>query len=186
MRAPILFLAPLLAGCMSIPTHSLDDWRGAQSRHFDHTTPKQFETALARVFDASHPGEYQLRPLPDGVLAERRWLIYVVIGAASGDEQWHVSYAPAAAGIDARADLVNIPGGGWPPNMNGAERPDNPATYELLWSRLDYVLGNRAGWPGCDDYARPLAHHSIDQGQGWGLCGGDWSAKPALRISDSH
>jgi hypothetical protein len=178
--------AAWLAGCASIPSYSLDDWRAAQSHHFAHTTSAQFEAALTRVFEASNPKAYTLRPTPTGVIAERPWREYLVIAAASGTEEWQLSYKQAGDGVDAQADLSNVPGMMIPPVAASIQRPDSTASYDLLWSRLDYVLGNRPDWLSCAAWSAPLRHHSVDVVSEWGLCGLGAADAPPLRLAESH
>jgi hypothetical protein len=178
--------AVALGGCSSIPTHSLDEWRTAQTHHFAHTNSKDFEAAFQSVLDAAFPGKYQFRPIPNGLLAERHWTIYVVLGYAAGIEHWQVTYSPEGDGVVAQADLSNATTSAYPPPANDLLRPDNPATYELLWARIEYVLGQRQDWESCEAYAAPLHRKSIDPGQEWGPCGQSTSDAMPQRLALSH
>jgi hypothetical protein len=144
--------ALLLAGCSSTHRAGLDAWGGAQNCHFAHVTKKEFETALRRVFDASRPKAYGLRPAEGGALVEQHWALDVVFGSAVDLERWKLEYARAGDGIDAHVDAEHVQRESVLPVGNGIGPPT--AAYQLLWSRLDYVLGNRANWPRCEESAR--------------------------------
>jgi len=156
---------------MHLQTSSLDDWRAAQSHHFAATSPKQFEHALQAALDASQPRAYTVRPAPGGVIAERRWNEYAVLAWSQGLERWQIAYDASDDGVDARADLTAMPTNVWPPDFSVVDRPDNPATYDLLWARVSYMLGQRSDWETCDAFGASLRHRSMDALQSWGLCG---------------
>ncbi|MGH6887977.1 MAG: hypothetical protein ACREHF_02070 [Rhizomicrobium sp.] len=184
MRVPMLALCAVsLGGCFSIPQPSMDQWRQAQQRHFDHITTPEFEAALQRVFSASVPGGYSVRPAPGGAIAERNYDDFAMLAVARGLERWQITYAAKGDDIDAHADVVNIPGQSFPADINVQIRPDTPATYELFWQRLGYVLNARKEWPTCRDYAASLRFKSKDPIQSWGLCGTGSSDVPPQKIS---
>lgn len=186
MRAAMVVFGLLLSGCVQFPTHTLDDWRAAQSHHFSGVTTRQFEQALQVAFGASYPKGYQVRPASNGVIVERHWLDYAVLAYTGGLEHWQISYSAAGDGIDANADMVATSSDSWPPQPNDIERPDNPATYDLLWARISYVLGQRADWESCDDYDDIVRHKSLDQLQGWGMCGSGADDRAPTRVLASH
>lgn len=168
--------ATLLAGCASKPVR-LDEWGGAQNCHFAHVTKPNFETALHRVFDASGPKIYGLRPEEGGALVEQHWTLDVVFASAAGRERWRLEYAPAGDGIDVHAEMERAPG----PILSagGKDMPPSGKTsdYQLLWSRIEYVLGKHGDWPRCESRSRlPRS----------GLCSTDSSAAPPPRLAESR
>ncbi|HEX3653379.1 MAG TPA: hypothetical protein VHU18_11210 [Rhizomicrobium sp.] len=126
---------------------------------------------MQAVFTSSRPGEYQLRPSPGGILAERNFKRYLVVALLEGVEHWQISYRQDGDAVMAQADLFEVPGPGVPATYGGVLRPDSPQTYQLLWDRIAYVLGQRPDWVSCDEYRASLARHSLDGGQEYGLCG---------------
>ncbi|HEX3430758.1 MAG TPA: hypothetical protein VHT03_07710 [Rhizomicrobium sp.] len=158
--------AVLLAGCMSAKPVRLDEWGAARNCHFAHVTKKEFETAVRRVFDASGPKIYGLHPEEGAALVEQHWALDVVFASAAGVERWRLEYAPAEDGIDVHAELEHAPG----------DAPSGKTvSYELLWSRIEYVLGNRTDWPRCK---------SGPKLPGSGLCASDSS--PPLKLARSR
>lgn len=93
-----------------------------------------------------------------------------MIAAAEGTEHWEISYKVEGPNLIARADLMNV-AASFPPTSSVPNRPDSPSTYDLLWQRVAYVLGQRHDWPSCTEYKAHLAPHSLDQVQEFGLCG---------------
>jgi hypothetical protein len=169
-------LAALLASCMSAHPIRLDEWGAAQNCHFAHITKEELETALRRVFDASGPKVYGLRPEEGGALVEQHWALDVVFASSTGVERWRLEYAPAGDGVDVHADVEHAPGAGASSGRNEIRPAGNAADYQLLWSRVAYVLGNGADWPRCKS-ASKLA--------GLGLCGAGSPALP-LRLARSR
>jgi hypothetical protein len=167
-------LAPaaiLLAGCVSKQVARLDAWHSARNCHFSHVAKGEFETALRRVFDASRPHVYGLRPEEGGALIEQHWALDVVFTSASGVERWRIEYAPAGDGIDAHAEVEHVRDRSVLPAGNAVVPADGTAGYQLLWSRLDYVLGNRTDWPRCKSASKRSRGPSPDPLPTSGLCG---------------
>lgn len=173
-KALALGVATLVVGCVSSQSVRLDEWGGAQNCHFAHITKQDFETALHRVFEASGPRIYGLRPEGGGALVEQHWTLDVVFASGSGTERWRLEYAPAGDGIDARAEVEQVPGVGALRTGKDVKPPGDTGNYELLWSRLQYVLGGRADWPRCERSSK--VPHA-------GLC--SKGASPPLRLARS-
>lgn len=152
----------------------LDEWGGAQNCHFAHVTKQQFEAALRRVFDANRPKVYGLRPEEGGAMVEKHWALDVVFASATGGERWRVEYAPAGDGVDAHAEVTHNSGEGPLPKRIEQPHSTDAANYQLLWSRLAYVLGNRPDWPRCETSSRVA---------GAGLCA---IAQAPLRLAGSR
>ena len=169
-------IAAHLAGCTSTRPLRLDAWGGGQNCHFAHLSKQEFQTALRRVFDASGPKIYGLRPEEGGALVEQHWTLDVVFASASSLERWRLEYAPAGDGIDVHAEVERAPRAGFASAANTAQPRGDAPSYRLLWSRIQYVLGRRADWPQCK--ARAKQPRS-------GLCSGDASAAPPLRLARS-
>jgi hypothetical protein len=168
-------LAVLLAGCVSTQVHKLDEWGAARNCHISHVTKKEFETALSRVFAASHPKSYALRPQEGGALVEQHWQLDVVLGSASIVERWQIEYAVAGDGIDSHADREHIVSESTLPAGNGIPGSINTKMYKLLWARLAYVLGTRTDWPACK---------SGETAEDSGLCAAP--RVPPFRAARSH
>ena len=178
MRAFVLVpVAALLAGCMSAKPIRLDEWGAAQNCHFAHVRKGEFETALRRVFDASRPKIYGLRPEEGGAMVEQHWALDVVFASATGVERWQLEYAPAGDGIDVHAAVEHPPDRSVGPDRNESRRSGDTAEYQLLWSRIAYVLGAIPDWPRCEI---PSKH------PGSGLSGNGSSHRPPLRLARAH
>lgn len=176
-RALALAVAGLLAACMSSGPPRLDEWGGGQNIHFAHVTKAEFETALHRVFDASGPKIYGLRPEEGGALVEQHWTLDVVFASASGNERWRLEYAPAGDGVDVHAEVEHALKAGFLPVRKEMEPSENTPNFRLLWLRVQYVLGGPGDWPQCES-SSGLPHS--------GLCSANSSAAPPLRLVGSR
>lgn len=170
----LVALAGLVAGCASQPAR-LDAWGGGQNCHFAHVTKQEFQTALHRVFGASGPKVYGLRPEEGGALVEQHWALDVVFASSSGAERWRLQYAPAGDGVDVHADVEDDPETRASPLGKNVQPLNGTANYRLLWSRIQYVLGGRTDWPECK---------SSRTGPGSALCSG--SSGAPVRLAKSH
>lgn len=171
-----LAVTGLLAGCTSSPPVRLDEWASAQNCHFAHVARGEFETALRRVFEASAPKVYGLRPEGGGALVEKHWTLDVIFASVSGAERWRLEYAPAGDGIDVHAEVEHTSAPGPLAKRMETQRSADRPNYELLWSRVAYVLGNRGDWPRCEKSKIP----------GAGLCSTGSSQPPPLRLAGSR
>src|SRR5579862_818222 len=118
MKGLALWVAGNLAGCVASRPIRLDEWGAAQNCHFAHVTKRNFETALRRVFNASGPKIYGLRPEGGGALVEQHWTLDVVFASASGTERWRLEYAPAGDGVDVHAEVEHATAAGPTPAPN--------------------------------------------------------------------
>jgi hypothetical protein len=179
IRRPLalaIALGALLAACTTHPVH-LDEWGGAQNVHFAHVSKTDFEDALRRVFEASGPRIYGLRPEEGGALVEQHWALDVVFASKAGLERWRLEYAPAGDGVDVHVEEEHPRRSASALADDNEQSVSNTADYRLLWSRVEYVLGKRGDWPRCETPSNlPRSR----------LCSTGPSAEPPLRLAKSR
>lgn len=155
-----------VVGCAAPRTYSINQWRSAQDRTYNVSKWK-FERAVEAVFDASRPGRYQARPDRNGVSFSRSWNHYFVLATSTGNEDWFIYENAVGDNIDVEVNFSGMAGGFLMPTVK-IQAP-KPAFYELLWDRVDYVLGLRDDWTSCDDYEKKIGYMSGDVF--YGFCG---------------
>jgi hypothetical protein len=104
----------------------------------------------------------------------RDWNYFLVITIARGRETWDFRVSEARNVITAHATALIV--------GNRREPPDDPAVYQLIWARADYVLGKRPDWLTCDQYFKTMADPKSPHDAFWGLCGYLSDDKPPERL----
>ena len=138
--------------------------------------PEEVLVAAARVF-ALADDDYNVSHFPNGISAQRNWLIYMVISAAMGTDTWQVNVMPegegtkiivqhSGQGSSVFAGPVATSGGGTSttamtvPTM--ANMTTTPAIYQLFYARLEHLLGKRQDWPTCKDASKLFTEGHLD------------------------
>lgn len=138
------------------------------TRTYPDTTPDQVIAAAERVLKLADGDDMQVFHGETGFEARRRWLVYIVIGAAAGVDHWSFRATSTPAGTRATV-AINQSSQGLSPSpvvtqggsgMGVGTGPAvsagiiSPALYDLFWRRVDYVL-QRPGsaWLTCKQWA---------------------------------
>ncbi|WP_146218714.1 hypothetical protein [Halomonas sp. LBP4] len=155
---------------------SRDEFINTTQRSYEGVTEREFYQAAERLFTLSdgddttfaYPGEHSM-------VAQRNWMIYLVLSFTQGTHTWQIATEPTDTGLDATV-YASIQSGavhGMIGGRGGASTStiptmqnivNTPAVYELFWSRMDYLLGKSESWPTCDDWKAKLR-----QGETYGL-----------------
>lgn len=163
----------VVSGCASIAPHQtieeLSTLRNkkleAATHKFNDTKEQDVEKAIVKVFNLLDGNDVKFDLRTNKILVSRWWTFYAVFNVGFGKDFWEFKIKEAGNGtevtaaFDAEANTgmfaapvstdfkENIGIGG---NMNvGASIAD----YDLLYSRVEYILGNNKAWPTCDDIA---------------------------------
>jgi hypothetical protein len=171
MKALLTILAALaLSGCANyaVPPMSRHDQLAMTTRIYPDTTPEQVIAAAEKVLKLADGDDMQVAHGETGFEARRRWLVYIVIGAAAGVDHW--SFRATSTPDGTRATVaVNQSSQGLSPSpvvtqsssgMGVGTGPAisagiiSPALYDLFWRRVDFVL-ERPGstWLTCQQWA---------------------------------
>ena len=150
-KALITDLGPLIK---SRPMHDLVLWPDQAVPLLGYMAWPNDPAMFERWLEAHRrDDESAISELTQGLtLVEQHWALDVVFGSAVDLERWKLEYARAGDGIDAHVYVEHVQRESVLPVGNGIGPPT--AAYQLLWSRLDYVLGNRANWPRCEESAK--------------------------------
>lgn len=120
--------------------------------------------AADRVFRLADD-DYTVSHSPTGLHAQRNWMVYMVITAAMGTDNWNlvtenlpeggvkVMVTHSGQGSSVTAMPVATTTGGYSATAVTTPGMQNmttqPAIYQLFFARLDYFLGKRADWVTC-------------------------------------
>jgi hypothetical protein len=161
-----------LAGCMPPPQQlspheaAIERERQLQmvTRTYAGKTQQEVLMAADRIFRLADE-DYAISHYPTSLTAQRKWLIYMVLAAAMGTDTWSVSAEPADSGVKVTALLnqtvgnigampIATTGGQWSAAPSTTQPMQNittrPASYQLFFARLDYLLGERTDWLTCN------------------------------------
>lgn len=134
------------------------------SRVYEDKSPQEVLLAADRIFRLADD-DYNVSHSPTALQAQRNWMIYMVISAAMGTDNWMVSTETLPTGGtkvmaahsgqagSVFAGPVATTGGGMSATAVTTPGMQNmtttPAIYELFFARLDYLLGKRPDWVTC-------------------------------------
>lgn len=160
-------VAVLLTGCVSIPTpQNRADWEAVHSRVYAGKSSEEVLDAAERILrsaDKDFKFDY-----PDGKLvATRAWSVFFVIGGAGGTDYWEISALPVDDGVKATTRITRangatyvapVVGGGGGATVGSSSTPGQPLqwrpTYDLFWSRMDYMLDGSGRWITCKEFEK--------------------------------
>jgi hypothetical protein len=154
IRMLVIASAVALCGCAGAPLPTTDQLEVARRHDFGPADSAKVAKAIASVFRASRPGDYQVTVVPGEVRAQYTWTNLTLLDVAKGVDSWDVrliSDGPNLIGIAQRDDrsgdlFLTITQPTW----------DELSAYSLLWSRVDYVLGVRGDWQTCAQWRTSL------------------------------
>lgn len=160
--------AAVLTGCAA-PQRlmTIDEAAVATHRVFKGVTTEQALAAAERVLWLADGDDFAIDRERDELMATRNWTIYLVLGFVTGTDQWIVKARPVDGGTDvtfAVGSVAQPAGARITPRRDGDPRPrvmgsmhEGTAIYDLVWSRMAYLLGQRDSWMTCADSAARVA-----------------------------
>lgn len=172
----ILLISFVLTGCATRQTMGRDEFINTTTRSYSNVSEREFYNAAERLFRLSDEDDYEFAyPGEHAMVAQRDWLIYVVLAFAQGTHTWQIETEPTENGVNATAyvslrssTVTGTPTGGGGATTHTSPTMQNivntPAVYELFWTRMDYLLGKSESWPTCSDW-----QSRIDSGDTYGL-----------------
>ena len=135
------------------------------TRVYPDKKPEEILLAADRIFRLADD-DYTVSHGPTALQAQRPWMMYMVISAASGTDTWVVETTPEGNGTKVMArhsgqssSMMVSPvvtssgsaGFGAGTTMPIQNMTTKPAIYQLFFARLDYFMGKQADWPTCRD-----------------------------------
>jgi hypothetical protein len=182
-RSFALLALVALAGCGGAPHRIVDrdDFLAEATRHYRNETRERVIRAAETVIRMSDPEDVEMRYTAAGFVALRKYFIYAVLASASGREKWELTVEDGRG--DEVASLTISEAGTTTDGYSSTpyeNAMNNFPLYRLFWKRVDYILGKRPDWVGCDQEEAALRA----QGQNpivalGGLCGPTSSGRNA-------
>ncbi|MCK8131694.1 hypothetical protein [Pseudoalteromonas sp. 2CM28B] len=153
VKLVVAALILVLAGCASQrPDLSQEEWK---LREYKNHNKEEVISAAREVIRLSDPSDVNFENTPDGFNATRTSIGYYVV-ANEIDGYAFNFVAQEKNGItrsrleieetEINQSLLTL---GLPVGKNG--KPDHPYVYDLFYSRIAYLLGDKDEWHRCDD-----------------------------------
>lgn len=147
-----MVLLASLGGCVSEQPWDRAQQNTITSRSFAGHTSADLLRAAEIAFRRSDPKNTSFDYQSDGFIATRRVSAYFVIAAMNGNYQFRVSTTrngdKSILSIKAYANLTAITAAGAQPSAIGTF-VESKGTYDLMFERVSYALGDRESWLGC-------------------------------------
>lgn len=165
----IAVMALLVSGCASQRTMERSEFIEVSKHTYSGVSEDEFYAAAERLFKLSDESDYSFSyPGEHAMIAQRDWIIYIVLAMAQGTHTWQLNTEQSGDGVESTvyvssqaSGVSGAPTGGGgvstitTPAMQNIE--NTPAVYELFWARMDYLLGKSSQWPTCDDWDQKIS-----------------------------
>lgn len=146
-------------------------WEREATRVWEKETKARVIAAAEAVLKHSDPGDIVFEYRAGGFLARRRFSIFAVLATAEGEDRWNFAAAGNEEGASASVRIIQR-GTARSGNMSQSFRDNQTfvGTFRLFWARVDYMLGRRGDWIGCEAAPAALGLPAAEPGTD-GLCG---------------
>lgn len=141
-----------IASCAAPPRMAdRTDFLAEATRVYAGETRERVIRAAEAVLKITDPGDWEFRHQANGFTGYRSYFVYLVIAAERGQDKWDFQALDRAGGVEASVSVskVGVGGAGYTVAAFNETVPWLPL-YRLFWKRMDYMLGKRADWAGCD------------------------------------
>lgn len=146
--AALTACAITLSGCAAPHLQTRDQWLRESQRTYEDRDPEQVIRAAEAVLTAVDPGDVTFAHSADGFTARRRWVVYVVIASAVGEDVYEFKAVQTAEGT--RASIRIEQRGQASDGRVSDDSITMTTSYKLFFNWLDYALGKRDRWITCD------------------------------------
>lgn len=170
----LVLIISLLASCASHRTLTREEWLQIGQRNYTGIEKEKIINAAEKLLKLADGNDFQFSYTPDGFVASRRWLLYMVIAATVGTDYWTFEVKEVDKKLIANVRASSVAGNvnGYPTGGGQVSTVTTPsigvplqgtAMYDMFWNRLDYLLGLRNTWMDCDQ-----GLDKIKSGETWG------------------
>lgn len=190
MRAWVLLLVGLVAGCATHPQMTRDEYLQTTQREYEGKSADDVLRAAEQLFVLADGDDFTFHHADDALSASRPWTVYLVLAASMGSDNWLIQTKEIPGGVKASAKVatsmgavapIATTGGDWTasglPGMGG-NLVAGTAIYDVFWARMDYLLGKSDEWMTCED-ADSRVRAGITWGPNEALCNG-------FNMKDNH
>ncbi|WP_300435571.1 hypothetical protein [Zoogloea sp.] len=176
LKCVLFGLVLSVTGCATQNRQQLtkDEWKTVTRHTFPGVTKDQATIAAERVLQLADGDDFAIVRDQDGLTAARNWSIYFVLGFVMGTDYWNVrvkqddlgAHVSFAVGSQAQPSQIRAPARhplDERPTVMGT-MPEGTAIYDLFWSRMAYLLGQRDTWMSCAE-----SDERVKAGKAWGM-----------------
>lgn len=175
----VMALMTLLVGCVTRPTMSREEYLSTTQRTYENKSQNDVLNAAEKLFILSDADDYKFHHTDNSLNASRHWLVYLVIAASMGTDNWIIQTNEVKGGTKASAMVSTSAGAIGATYINNnpgtittpstGTLATGPAVYELFWARMDYLLGKSDKWMTCDDLQK-MKEKKLTWGDDSALC----------------
>ena len=140
----ISFLA-LIGGCTT-RVMTKEEKFNATSRVYQNLQPTEIYTAAGDLFFLADEVAFQVETSPAQLVATRIYGLGVLV---DGTDTWTLTAEKISEGTLATLDVKSQ--ATWVSGKTESNEPAGPATYDLFWQRLNYLLKQSPQWMTCED-----------------------------------
>lgn len=155
----ILLVAALCGCAVPPPQMSRQEALSTTQRHYQGVTQDRILQLVESIFDLSDESDYTYAHTADGLKASRRYDVYLIFIAPSGNFVWDVRAVPDQDGVLVTVQVEEHAGGIGIQTSTELFNTVNP--YNMFWERLDYLLGKNDHWPTCDEAEAAVGHKPL-------------------------
>lgn len=158
-----MMIAFVLMGCVQQPEMSREEIIKATTRTYNKT-PNEILNASDKILRLADGNDFTIHHTDSTLSATRQWMIYMVLGGATGSDDWLIQTTQNKDGstkinVEVNTQANNLLGGA----SLGSYIVRGTALYDLFFTRLEYFLGLNNEWITCQE-----ANRRIKEGLVWG------------------
>ncbi|WP_413612881.1 hypothetical protein [Bdellovibrio sp. HCB-110] len=156
-------LTVLTASCAHQKQLSRDEWLALTQRNYSGVTKETLIAKAEEVLRLADGDDFKFHHSENGFTASRNWLVYIVIGAASGTDVWNFQVEPTTDSWKVKVSVSTTSGNTSATAVGAITTPNQSSTeqgnaiYNIFWNRLDYLLGKSTQWMDCRLASRKLS-----------------------------
>lgn len=144
----VVIFSVLLSGCITAPKQmTRDQFLQTTQRVYPGVDKERILKNAEEIFRLSDGSDYSLSYTEKGLQAIRRYQVYLVLNVLSGNFVWNVDTEDTPAGTLVKISAEGRSGHLLAPTI--AYPINTPGSYDLFWSRLDFLLGKSDQWVSC-------------------------------------
>lgn len=160
MRKLILLVAVVvLAGCITRPQVSREEYISMTTRTYEGVTKKQVFKAAENFLRLLDGDDFIIEYPENRINATRDWFLLLSHGRTS----WEIKTSPS---IESTKVDVHVKS-----TMNASVLPTDKVVYDVFWARMDYLLGKRNDWLTCEKVSE-MFNKKETWGDDFAVCNG--------------
>lgn len=158
--------------CIAQPVGPRNGQMAETVRTYSSESRERVIEAARAVLQQSDPSDFEFSETLSGFVGLRRFMVYAVLTTATGREKWDFQTEPKGKGIRALIAISEAGVNSQTFSSQSFEQPLlSPPLYRLFWSRVDYMLGQRADWVSCAQAEAEASASGMGGSALGGLCG---------------